>query len=438
MKDQQINIGIIGLGTVGTGVARVLLEQQELLQTRTGILFNLKTIYEINWDRDRGLDLSGVKCPTRVEELTDDPEIDVVVETISGNYETSFNYITKALKNHKYVVTANKAVIATRGRELFETAAQNGVELLYEASVGGGIPIIKSLREGLVANKIESIYGILNGTSNYILTRMHQDELEFSAALKEAQDRGFAEKDPTLDVSGGDAAHKLTILTSIISSGLVEFKSLYVEGITAITKLDINFAKSFGYTIKLLAIYRLLQTGLDIRVHPTLVPNSHLLAAVSNELNAIFVKGDFVGNTMFYGPGAGERPTASSIVSDIVDLSRDLFLKQGREFNGSMSTRSINLSQVIKIVPIHEIKNRFYLRFYTLDEPGILSKISGVLGEHGISISSMLQLESQEKEHYVPIVILTHEASEKAMEDALAIIGKFSFIKENYLRLRIF
>jgi homoserine dehydrogenase len=446
MKDQQINIGIIGLGTVGTGVARVLLEQRELLRTRTGILFNLKTISEINWDRDRGLDLTGVKCVTRVEELLDDPEIDIVVETIGG-YDPAFHFISRALKNHKYVVTANKALIAVKGRELFETAAQNGVELLYEASVGGGIPIIKSLREGLVANKIESIYGILNGTSNYILTRMHQDELEFGAALKEAQARGFAEADPTLDVGGGDAAHKLTILTSIVSSGLVEFKSLYVEGITAITKLDIGFAKSFGYTIKLLAIYRLLDSGLDLRVHPTLVPNSHLLAAVSNELNAIFVKGDFVGNTMFYGPGAGERPTASSIVSDIVDLSRDLTLRQGWENAGShsatnptstYSTRSINLSQAIKIVPIQDIKNRFYLRFYTLDEPGILSKISGVLGEHGISISSMVQLESQEKEHYVPIVILTHEASEKAMEEALAIIGKYNFIKENYLRLRIF
>ncbi|MCL6589417.1 MAG: homoserine dehydrogenase [Firmicutes bacterium] len=439
MKDQQIDIGIIGLGTVGTGVARVLQTQRGLLQTRTGILFNLKTVAEINWDRDRGLDLTGVKRTSRAEELTDDPEIDIVVETIGG-YEPAFTFIARALRNHKYVVTANKALIAVKGRELFEIAAQNGVELLYEASVGGGIPIIKSLREGLVANNIESIYGILNGTSNYILTRMHQDELEFSAALLEAQARGFAEADPTLDVSGGDAAHKLTILTSIVSSGLVDFQSLYIEGITAITKLDINFAKSFGYTIKLLAIYRLLDSGLDVRVHPTLVPNSHLLAAVSNELNAIFVKGDFVGNTMFYGPGAGERPTASSIVSDIVDLSRDLLLKQGRgsALKTSGGSRGVNLSQPIKTVPIHEIKNRFYLRFYTLDEPGILSKISGVLGDHGISISSMVQLESHEKEHYVPIVILTHEASEKAMEDALAIIGKFSFIKENYLRLRIF
>ncbi|HEX3046398.1 MAG TPA: homoserine dehydrogenase [Bacillota bacterium] len=443
MKDQQVNIGIIGLGTVGTGVARVLLEQRELLRTRTGILFNLKTISEINWDRDRSLNLTGVKCISKAEELLDDPEIDIVIETIGG-YDPAFRFIARALQNHKYVVTANKALIAVKGRELFEIAAQNGVELLYEASVGGGIPIIKSLREGLVANKIESIYGILNGTSNYILTRMHQDELEFSAALKEAQARGFAEADPTLDVGGGDAAHKLTILTSIVSSGLVEFKSLFVEGITAITKLDISFAKSFGYTIKLLAIYRLLDSGLDLRVHPTLVPNSHLLAAVSNELNAIFVKGDFVGNTMFYGPGAGERPTASSIVSDIVDLSRDLFLRGfagshcAPNSNNTYSTRSINLSQTIKTVPIQDIKNRFYLRFFTLDEPGILSKISGVLGDHGISISSMVQLESQEKEHYVPIVILTHEASEKAMEEALAIIGKYNFIKEDFLRLRIF
>ena len=215
---------------------------------------------------------------------------------------------------------------------------------------------------------------------------------------------------------------------------MVDFKELYVEGITAITKLDINFAKSFGYTIKLLAIYRALPTGLDLRVHPTLVPNSHLLAAVSNELNAIFVKGDFVGNTMFYGPGAGERPTASAIVSDIVDLSRDLLLKEGEQF----CNRTINTANIIKTVPIAAINNRYYLRFSTLDAPGILSKISGALGEKGISISSMVQLETHGKENYVPIVLLTHEASEQAMSEALAEIGKFDFVKDNCLRLRLF
>lgn len=433
MNDHEVNIGILGLGTVGTGVAKILLTQQELLKTRTSLTFKLKSIADINWTVKRDLNLDGIQCLTDADQILTDPEIDIVVETIGG-YEPAFSYICRALRNRKHVVTANKALIATRGRELFKIAKENGVDLLFEASVGGGIPIIKGLREGLIANKIESIYGILNGTSNYILTRMHQEEMEFAEALKEAQAKGFAEADPTLDVGGGDAAHKLTILASLATSGMVDFDSLYVEGITSITKLDINFAKSFGYTIKLLAVFRALANGLDLRVHPTLIPNSHLLAAVNKELNAVFVKGDFVGNTMFYGPGAGERPTGSAIVSDIVDLSRDLLLKEGERY----CNRPIDPERSVKIVPLSEIKNRFYLRFFTLDKPGVLSKISGVLGQKEISISSMVQLETHEKDNYVPIVLLTHEASEEAMAEALKEIGKFDFVKENYLRLRLF
>ncbi|NLO38331.1 MAG: homoserine dehydrogenase, partial [Ruminiclostridium sp.] len=318
-------------------------------------------------------------------------------------------------------------------RELFKTAWENGVNLMFEASVGGGIPIIKGLREGLIANNIESIYGILNGTSNYILTKMYQEGLEFSEALKGAQERGFAEADPTLDVSGGDAAHKLTILASIASNSFVPYESIYMEGITDITKLDIDFAKSFGYTIKLLAIYRVINGGLDLRVHPTLISSKHLLSAVSNELNAIFVSGDFVGNTMFYGPGAGERPTASAIVSDIVDLSERL-CNNGEKLRSSMMKPTTE----VKLIPNDEIKNRFYLRFFTRDIPGVLTKISGVLADCGISISSMVQLETHEKENYVPIVLLTHEAMEKSMEQALKQILQFEFVKENFLRLRIF
>ncbi len=433
MNKRQVNIGIIGLGTVGTGVARVLLEQKELLKTRSTLNFNLKTISELNWDKDRNLDLSGVICTTNVNDILEDPEINIVVETIGG-YEPAFTFISKALKNRKHVVTANKALIATRGMELYKIAQENGVDFLFEASVGGGIPIIKGLREGLVANRIENIYGILNGTTNYILTKMHRESLDFAEALKGAQERGFAEANPTLDISGGDAAHKLTILSSIASNSFIPFEKIYVEGITGITKMDISFAQSFGMTIKLLAIYRMCKDGLDLRVHPTLINNSHLLAAVSNELNAIFVKGDFVGNTMFYGPGAGERPTASAIVSDIVDLSRDLLLQEGEKY----CNRAISLTQDVQLIPVQDVKSRFYLRFMTKDIPGVLSMISGVLAEHGISISSMVQLESHEKDNYIPIVLLTHEAIEKSMEQALQKIVKFDFVKEDYLRLRIF
>lgn len=433
MKDHQVNVGIIGLGTVGTGVARVLLEQKELLKNRSKLSFHLKTIVELDWSKERGLDLTDIRCTTKVEDLLDDPEINIVVETIGG-YEPAFSFITRALRNRKHVVTANKALIATRGIELYKIAQENGVDLLFEASVGGGIPIIKGLREGLVANRFESIYGILNGTSNYILTKMHKDGLEFSEALKGAQANGYAEADPTLDLSGKDAAHKLAILGSIASNSFIPYEKLYVEGITGITKMDIAFAQSFGFTIKLLAIYRQMKDGVDMRVHPTLIKDSHLLAAVNNELNAIFVKGDFVGNTMFYGPGAGERPTASAIVSDIVDLSKDLLLKEGEKY----CNRAISLTETVNLIPIEEVTNRFYLRFLTLDIPGVLSMISGVLAEHGISISSMVQLENQEKDNYIPIVLLTHEAQEKSMEHALQKILKFDFVRENYLRMRIF
>jgi homoserine dehydrogenase len=433
MENRKVNIGIIGLGTVGTGVARILLEQKELLKTRSSLNFNLKTIAELDWSNDRDLDLSQVYCTTNANELLDDPDINIVVETIGG-YEPAFSFISKALNNRKHVVTANKALIATKGMELYKIAQENDVDLLFEASVGGGIPIIKGLREGLVANRFESIYGILNGTTNYILTKMHQEGLDFSDALKNAQEKGFAEADPTLDINGGDAAHKLTILGSIASNSFIPFEKIYVEGITRITKLDISFAQSFGMTIKLLAIYRRYKDGVDLRVHPTLISNSHLLAAVSNELNAIFVKGDFVGNTMFYGPGAGERPTASAIVSDIVDLSRDLLLKEGEKY----CNRAISLTQNVRFVPIEDIQSRFYLRFMTKDKPGVLSMISGVLAQYGISISSMVQLESHEKDNYVPIVLLTHEALEKSMEQALKKIVEFDFVKEDYLRLRIF
>lgn len=433
MHSRQVNVGIIGLGTVGTGVARILLEQKELLETRTSLNFILKTIVELNWDNDRGLDFTGICCTKNVDDLLENPEIDIVVETIGG-YEPAYSFIAKALRNRKYVVTANKALLATKGIELYRIAQENGVDILFEASVGGGIPIIKSMREGLVANRFESMYGILNGTSNYILTKMHKEDVEFSAALKGAQEKGFAEADPTLDISGGDAAHKLTILSSIAANSAISFEKIYVEGISNITKMDIHFAKSFGFTIKLLAIYKRIEDGLDLRVHPTLIDDSHLLAAVNNELNAIFVTGDFVGNTMFYGPGAGERPTASAIVGDIVDISRDLLLQK----SGQYSKRAMNLNGNINLIPIKDVSNRFYLRFQTKDMPGVLSEISGVLAGNGISISSMVQPEGEGRDGYVPIVLLTHEALENQMEKAIEKILTFDFVCKDYLRLRVF
>ena len=429
---KKITVGILGMGVVGTGVAKILLNQSQLLSERTGKNFHLKTIVDLDWERDRGVDLAGVKTTTNFDELVTDPEIEIVVETIGG-IEPACSMVRQALAAGKHVVTANKALIALKGEALFKEAQENGVELRFEASVGGGIPIIKSLREGLVANKIKNMYGIINGTSNYILTRMHQGGMGFDAALKEAQAKGFAEADPTLDVGGGDAAHKLTILASLAAGGFVDFNAIPVEGITELTTLDINFAKSFGYVIKLLAIYRSDGEKLDLRVHPTLVPGDHLLAAVNNELNAIFVTGDYVGDTMFYGPGAGQLPTASAIVSDLADLSH--LLAAGSEV---AVTPRIKPEKKVSLFTIKEIANRFYLRLFTLDQPGILTQIAGALGQYGISISSVVQLETHGAGDYVPIVLLTHEASEQAMFKAIAAIKEFPFVRPDILRLRLF
>jgi homoserine dehydrogenase len=429
--EKEVKIGILGLGVVGTGVAKILLEQGNLLTERTGVQFRLQIAVDLDWERERGLNFEGVITTTDFNELVTDPEIDIIVETIGG-VEPAFSLVMRALAAGKHVVTANKALIAIKGKELLEQAQEYGVELLFEASVGGGIPIIKSLKEGLVGNKILSIYGIVNGTSNYILTRMHQEELGFAEALQEAQAKGFAEADPTLDVGGGDAAHKLTILASLASGGFVDFNAIPAEGIAELTTLDINFAKSFGYVIKLLAICRFNGKKIDLRVHPTLVPKEHLLAAVNNELNAIFVTGNYVGDTMFYGPGAGQLPTASAIISDIADLSRDFpRRKKGLQ-------QPINPEKNVALFSLDEISNRYYLRLFTLDQPGILSKISGVFGKYGISISSMVQLETHGEKNYVPIVLLTHEAPEKAMFKALSEIKEFDFVRPDILRLRLF
>ncbi|MGQ9780453.1 MAG: homoserine dehydrogenase [Bacillota bacterium] len=433
MQDHVVNIGLLGMGRVGTGVVELLREQAELLRRRSALTYRLKTAVDVDWSRPRGVPLDGIVLGEDPALVLEDPEIDIVIETIGG-IEPAGTYVAEALRRRKHVVTANKALIAARGRELFRLAREHGVDLLFEASVGGGIPIIKGLREGLVGNNIMSIYGILNGTTNYILTRMAADGLDFAEALAEAQRAGFAEQDPSLDIDGIDAAHKLAILASIASSATVDLERIYVEGIRRIGKVDVDFARSLGYVIKLLAICRQVDGRYDLRVHPTLIPQDHLLAAVNKELNAIFVQGDFVGDTMFYGPGAGPRPTASAIVSDLVDLSRDLLLNEGERF----CRRTIDPAAEIEVMPLHEIANRYYLRLYTLDAPGILAKIAGALAENAISISSVVQLETHGRENYVPVVILTHRAPEQAMERALATIRTFGFVRDEPLRLRLF
>ncbi len=421
------------MGTVGTGVADILLNQVSRLKARSGMEFCLKSIVDIDWSKSSRLDLSGVNKSSNALDIIEDPEIQIVVETIGG-YQPAYDFICDCLKEGKHVITANKALIATRGRDLFKLAKDNNVDILFEAAVGGGIPIIKGLREGLVANDINSISGILNGTSNYILTKMHNENVDYDSALKEAQELGFAEADPFLDVSGGDAAHKLAILASIASSSIVDYDSIFTEGITRISSLDIKFAQKLGYTIKLLAICRISKEGLDLRVHPTLISNNHLLASINSELNAVFINSNYVGDTMFYGPGAGQHPTASAVISDMVDLSRDLRSNKREDF----SSYIVPVDQEATLVPLENIQNRFYLRLYTYDGPGILAQISGILGDEGVSISSVMQLETHEKDNYVPVVILTHEAKENDMKNAIDKMNNLPFIRDELLSIRLY
>jgi len=426
----MINIGIIGFGTVGTGSVRILLENKGILKERIGFEINLRRIADLDIVRDRGINIPKDILTTDVDALLNDPDIDIVVELIGG-IRPAKDFILKAISNRKHVVTANKALLATAGNEIFTAAHQAGVEIGFEASVAGGIPIIKVIRESLVANRIKAIYGIINGTSNYILTKMTEENVEFSAALKEAQVLGYAEADPSLDVEGIDSAHKLAILASLSYNIPISYEEIYIEGISKISPLDIGFGSELGYKVKLLAIAKESDNKIEIRVHPTMLPKEYLISKVDGPFNAIYVEGDATGSTLYYGRGAGDMPTGSAVVSDIVDIARNI----RKNATGRVPVVTKTLRD-IKIKRMDEVTSMYYFRFSALDRPGVLSKISGILGNYNISIASVIQ-KGRRVGEAVPLVVLTHEAREKDVRQAISEIDQLPVVMDKTIFIRV-
>lgn len=430
---REINVGLLGCGTVGTGVAKILIANRELISSRVGTALNLRRIADIDLETDRGIRFDEGVLIDDAHKVVDDPDIDIILEMIGGE-DIAKDLILRAIENGKPVVTANKALLASQGNIIFKAAAKNGVDLAFEASVGGCLPIIKSLRESLVGNHIKSLAGILNGTCNYILSKSTDEGGSFEAVLAEAQQKGFAEADPTLDVEGIDTAHKLAILTSLAYGMEINFNDIYIEGISDITPLDITFAGEFGYRIKLLAICKDMGNAVEARVHPTMIPFDNPLANVNGPLNAVTICGDAVGDVMLYGHGAGMMPTASAVISDTVDIARNLLAgTSGRVPLLAYQTENI---REIPVMPIDEISTHYYFRFAALDRPGVLSKISGILGDNDISIQSVHQ-KGRKTKGSVPIVMLTHQAREAAVKKALLEISNLDVVSDKPVLIRI-
>jgi homoserine dehydrogenase len=429
-----INVGILGWGTVGTGVSKILLNQNALIAKNSGIELSLKKIVKRTLPATRdGVELPVDCLTTNPAEVVDNPDIDIVVELIGGVTE-AHTLISRAIQNGKHVVTANKALLAEHGGELFQLASEHQVSLNFEASTAGGIPIIKTLQESFAGNQIHSLYGIVNGTCNYILTEMHERGVDFSDILKAAQDKGYAEADPTFDVEGIDAAHKLTLLTSLAYGFAMPMDGVYTEGITHITPNEIQYASELGYVIKLLAIAKLNQGRVETRVHPTLVPVRSMLANVGGAFNTVCVIGDAVGPTLFYGQGAGEMPTASAVVADIIDAAKSISGKVRSQVpRGWLSGSQANIS----LCPIDDVQTRYYVRLVVLDQPGVLAQISNILGEHRISIASVIQKERHEVDDTASIVIVTHKAVEKNMQTAIQEIDTLGVVKGTSRLIRI-
>jgi homoserine dehydrogenase len=425
---EAVKVGVIGFGTVGSGTVKVMLGNRDLLGWRLGFDLELKRVADKDTVSDRGIALpEGMLVPDAAAVL-DDPEIDIVVELIGG-METAREMILRALRAGKHVVTANKALLAIHGNEIFSEAAEHGVQVGFEASVAGGIPIIKVVREGLLANNVSSIYGIINGTANYIMTRMTEEGAEFDAVLAEAQRLGYAEADPTFDIEGVDAAHKLAILASLAYGIPLSYDEVYTEGIENVSSLDIEFAGELGYKVKLLAIAKVSGGEVELRVHPTMVPNDYLISKVDGVFNALYVRGDVVGETMYYGRGAGDMPTASAVVADIAEIA------QGIRVGGSMSMFRVS-DAPMKIRKIEDIRSKYYFRFSALDKPGVLSRISGIFGENNISIASVIQKERKVGEA-VPLVMLTHTATERDIRRAVEHIDRLDVVSGTTRYIRV-
>ena len=431
---KKIAIGLIGFGNIGTGVVKLLQQNEELITKKLGVQLVLKKIADVNITSSRGVKVPKNVLTTNASDILNDPEISIVIE-LMGGYEPARTFVLEAINKGKHIVTANKALLATYGNEIFPAAQKKGVDVGFEASVGGTIPIIKTLKEALAANNINSIIGIMNGTCNFILTKMTDENKPFDIVLKEAQELGFAEADPTFDIEGIDTSHKMAIALSLAYGKKVKLKDIYVEGITKISSEDISFAKELGYRIKLLAIGMLKGDRVEARIHPTMISSGHLLANVNRNYNAFHLVGDASGPVFLFGQGAGMMPTASAVFSDIMDCARNVL----KGVSGRVPLRSIDENEMknIKLVPMDNLETKYYFRFSALDQPGILSKISGILGQHNISIATCIQKARGEKAGAVPVVMTTYKAKEKDVRHALNKIDKLKIVRGKTVIIRI-
>jgi homoserine dehydrogenase len=430
---KSLKVGLLGIGTVGGGTYAVLTRNQQEIASRAGRGIEIIKVADRDLDRAKAMTGGKVEVTDDVFSVVSDPNVDVVVELIGG-YTLAKDAILKAIEHGKHVVTANKALIAVHGNEIFAAAKAKGVIVAYEAAVAGGIPIIKALREGLVANKVEWIAGIINGTTNFILTEMRDKGLAFSDVLVEAQRLGYAEADPTFDVEGIDAAHKLMIMAAIGFGIPMQFDKVYTEGITKLTSKDIRYAQELGYRVKLLGITKRSAEGIELRVHPTLIPEKRLIANVDGAMNAVVVKGDAVGPTLYYGAGAGAEPTGNAVIADLVDVARmqNATVEQRVPYLGHHETPS-----TLPILSIDEIHSAYYLRMRAMDKPGVLAEVTKILGDRQISIDAMMQKEPQDTEMEADIVILTHVTVEKNMNAAIAAIEALPAIEGAIVKLRM-
>ncbi len=430
---KEISVGLIGFGTIGAGVVKLLEDNGERIAGRLGARLVLKKIADLDITTPRVVPVRKEMLTTDAKSLLHDPDIDIVIE-LMGGYEPARSFLLEAMRNKKHVVTANKALLATHGDEIFRAAEAEGVNIGFEASVGGTIPIIKTLRESLAGNGIRSIFGIMNGTANFILTKMTDEGKPFEVVLKEAQALGFAEADPTFDIEGIDTAHKLAIVLALAYGRKVNLKDIYREGISGIGRLDIEFARELNYRIKLLAIAIDRGDAVEARIHPTMIPRDHLLANVNSNYNAFHIVGDASGSIFLYGQGAGMMPTASAVVGDLVDISRQLL----KGVSGCVPARSLreDLIQDIRLMPQDDMVTSYYFRFSAMDRPGVLSRISGILGANNISIAAVIQ-KGRKESGAVPVVITTYRSREKDVRNALTEIDKLDVVLDKTVVIRI-
>ena len=430
---KSIQVGLLGIGTVGSGTFKVLQRNQEEIRRRAGRGIEIAMVADLDVARARSVVGDRVTVVNDARAVIANPDIDIVIELIGG-YGIAKALVLEAIAAGKHVVTANKALLAVHGTEIFEAARAKGVIVAFEAAVAGGIPIIKALREGLTANRIDWVAGIINGTTNFILSEMRAKGLDFGVVLKQAQDLGYAEADPTFDIEGVDAAHKATIMSAIAFGIPVQFAKAHVEGITALQAADIRYAEQLGYRIKLLGITRRRDSGIELRVHPTLVPTQRLIANVEGAMNAVVVQGDAVGTTLYYGKGAGSEPTASAVIADLVDITR-LHTADPDHRVPHLAFQPGELSAT-PILPIDEVVTAFYLRLVVADKAGVLARITGILAEHDISIDAVLQRESGEGEKQTDLIILTHDTVEGRMNKALALMQALPTVLAPIVRIR--